>query len=664
MSIKSFIKEKVTSYCDGKYQKALAGKQVSFDEWIREKEKDLERYDMSVEVYGSDISPKDFSSLSYSTRYKAASVRIVPFSKVGEGFSIKHYIEDVIIFVNGELTDKAIPLITRVFENNHEAEIVYGNEDIAEIDENDTLKYGRSVYGTRRNPFFKPAWSPNAFLDHFYFCNVVAIRRNAFREDEWAKDSYGARALYETLLLHIFDKPAYNSKAVVFVDEILVHASEYSNNDIRSERSFSDNVQSELSVVIPSKDNPELLESAIASFLNCAKGITCEFIVVDNGSQEENRKKISDALKKYKATYIYEPMEFNFAKQCNIGVAKAKYSNVLLLNDDITFETKLSIRTCMEQLAYSFTGAVGLKLLYPDSNRIQHAGVVNNTIGPVHKLQFCDDEKEYYFGYNRYVNNVSAVTAACLFVRKEAYEKVGGMDESLKVAFNDVDFCFRLLEAGYVNVCCNNVSAIHCESVTRGKDTGIDSLIRLNSEKEKLYNTHINLRAFDPYYSKYLLKDCLDSRIVPANEYETKRYETVNRTLRRIDISKAREDECVVLSLEYAAKKSGFTYNEEDSEKLLFQGFAYIIGSDNACYLRELLLFAEDGCFSMPCEGVLRNDVAEALEDQVNVGLSGFSFSCDKSLIPSGRYRVGILFSKKFSGEKIYVFSNKFVVVK
>ena len=391
-----------------------------------------------------------------------------------------------------------------------------------------------------------------------------------------------------------------------------------------------------------------------------------EIIVVDNGSDQDKKEQIEEVLLKYNATYIYNPMEFNFSAQCNAGVAKSSYPIVLLLNDDITFMQEGTLETMAEELKYGFTGAVGLKLLYPGGSSIQHAGVINNRIGPVHKLQFCDDKNVYYHGYNRNVQNVSAVTAACLMVRRDAFDKVNGLDESLKVAFNDVDFCFRLLEAGYVNVVCNNISAIHAESVTRGRDDDIRSLARLNVEKERLYENHGSLRGYDPYFSKYLLADCLDSRIVPANEYEYERAgaDCKKKQVANLKARGTREDACVILSLEYAGEKAEFSFDERDAGTLLIQGFAYVSGTDNACYRKAILLQGEQGTFELPINGCVRTDVALACADQTNVEKSGFCVNIPATELPSGNYRVGMLMTNKYARERLYAFSNKYMVVK
>lgn len=117
-----------------------------------------------------------------------------------------------------------------------------------------------------------------------------------------------------------------------------------------------------------------------------------------------------------------------------------------------------------------YVGSVGLKLYYPDSVKIQHDGIVNLPVGPVHKLQFMEDDRSYYFGRNRFTQDCVAVTGACLLIRTEVFREAGGFREVLRVAYNDVELGFRLLEMGYYNVVWNDRFAYHHESLSRGSD--------------------------------------------------------------------------------------------------------------------------------------------------------------------------------------------------
>lgn len=672
MGAKELLKKKIEESCDQKYKKEVEVLDLSFDEWIRKKEEKLERFDMTIDLLASDAAISNTERLTYCAKVGAVTVRIIPYSSLKGNLKIANYLEDILIFVNGALTDKAIPLLLEKFEEHTEVSLLYGDEDIANLDVTETSKYGKSVYGTRRDPYFKPEWSPNAFLDHFYFCNIVAMRRIAFRDVSWS-DKDGAEGLYETLLKYIFDNEVNLRKSVEHINEILVHCDDYKMNELKIEESGKyaakllaiESKKNEISVIIPSKDNPHLLVSCLDSLFNMKEPETeTEIIVVDNGSSPENRKKISELSKKYGFKYIYEKMEFNFPKMINIGAKEATKPLLLILNDDITFTERGSIEKLAAQVKWSFTGASGVKLLYPDSTIIQHAGVINTKIGPVHKLQFMDDNISHYHGFNKMVQNVSAVTGACIMVRREVFFEVRGMDEPLRVAFNDIDFCFRLLEAGYVNVVLNNISLCHAESVTRGNDSDEASLVRLKLERKSLYSKHPRLRGYDPYYSERLLTDCLDSRIVPASEYEySGALETHFKPI-KVDLTSAREEKCLRFSAEFADNLSEYTFDENDADSLYLQGFAYVQGSNNACYEKRILLQSSDVNYALLYKGALRKDISIACPGEKNVERSGFSLKFDKDLLPKGTYRVGVYFKRKFSKEKLYVFSNKYLEVK
>jgi GT2 family glycosyltransferase len=156
------------------------------------------------------------------------------------------------------------------------------------------------------------------------------------------------------------------------------------------------------------------------------------------------------------------------------------------------------------------SGCVGAKLLYPDG-RIQHAGVVLGLRGIAgHAYCFAAADAPGYLDRLRMVHNVSAVTAACMLVRKEVYDQVGGLDESLTVAFNDVDFCLRVAAAGYLNLWTPFAQAIHHESVSRGRDFTAAKAKRFAEEHAIMQQRWGAALLDDPYYSPHLTRDRQD----------------------------------------------------------------------------------------------------------------------------------------------------------
>ena len=219
----------------------------------------------------------------------------------------------------------------------------------------------------------------------------------------------------------------------------------------------------------------------------------------------------------------------------------------------------------------------------PDTDKIQHAGITNLPMGPVHKLQFLRDNKCYYDNRNRGIRNVSAVTAACLMVRREVFEEAGGFCESMQVAFNDVDFCFTLLEKGYYNAVCNHIHLLHHESMSRGADESEEKLKRLHRERTMLYDRHPGLNGKDPFYHDWLNRTGLDTRIQPA--YRSGREiadvqaakEVAKESNEAYVLKNARKDRCLLVRIEAA-----------DASHI--SGYGVVLGSDNACFNGKLLL--------------------------------------------------------------------------
>ena len=364
------------------------------------------------------------------------------------------------------------------------------------------------------NTSFKPDWSPDTFLSRFYFDGLIVVRKSVFEKEvpDWSeiqdKDQWW-QVLYEFLKVKsCFNKANSEHKGVIHVPYVLYERKVpgIKNDDkitsVLSE--LSDNKPSGITVIIPSKDHPDLLEKCISGIIKTVEKMRLQIIIVDNGSSEGNRGKIVTLLDSFKQLrpdtdfkYIYEEMPFNFSKMCNLGAANAVEEQLLFLNDDVECIHKGWLEDMAVVAMRPYVGAVGSKLLYPDGLRIQHAGITNLPIGPVHKLQFLNDDVTYYDGYNRGVRNVLAVTGACLLIRREVYEEVGGMSEDLAVAFNDVELCYRLYENGYYQAVVQDKPLQHHESLSRGDDESTDKWLRLMKERSTLYSKHPGLEGRD-----------------------------------------------------------------------------------------------------------------------------------------------------------------------
>lgn len=665
MGLKNLVKSGLEYSCDLQYEKLLCSKEKAYNSWISERETNFEHLDLHALNEQGEPLEEDFGiyrNSDFVCKYSNLSFRIVSMDVCAGGFNVRSYIEDIIIFVNGRLSQIAIPLIGLFFEKHPKAVVAYGDEDIM-------LESGERV-----EPFFKPEFSPNEFLDHFYFCNIVAIRRIAFREMDWTGELSGAASLYHNLLRLLYSDIKYIDYGVGHIEGVLLHAKDYKNEHITDASATKfvngliDNklqakkgIERKISVVICTKDHPDMLRKCLECFDKSSRDFDKEYIVVDNGSCAENKELNESIAMDIPFCYIYEPADFNYSKMCNRGAGQATGDVLLFLNDDVEITDAEVCESLWKQASYIFTGAAGIKLLYPDNNVIQHVGIVNSPFGPIHKLQGLTDVETHYHGFNRCTTNRIGVTGACLCIRRELYESLNGFDEAFPVAYNDVDLCFRLLEKGYYITCINSAGGIHRESVTRGADLSSDKAHRLLLDRERLYQLHPLIGHKDPFFNSYLLIEALDARVVPANEYSVDMACETAPSFDNADLTDARTDGCLKVAIEYVGQADDFITGE--SNDYLIQGYGVLTGSDNACYKKYLILDNRGLIMSVPMVGCIRKDVAHAFAEEKNVELSGFALRIPKNMIPNGEYRIGILMKREFSKEKIYNFTDKYLVI-
>ena len=391
----------------------------------------------------------------------------------------------------------------------------------------------------RHLPFFKPDWSPDLFLSMLYTNHLAAYRTAIVKAVGGLRTEYDGSQDYDFTLRfmehsannrvgHISrvlyhwrerrESAAYAATAKNYATEAARKAKEdyIRRNRIAAHLEFIPEMcqyrvvyepvgNPLVSIIIPSKDHPAILRQCIDSVRSFTAYPNYEIVVVDNGSSEENRAVIARYLADVDAKYVYEEAPFNFSRMCNLGAANARGDYLLFLNDDIEIIGAHWLERMLGHAQQSHVGAVGAKLLYPQSTLIQHVGVSNLEGGPHHSFQGLDDRSPCYFGLNRVDYDCIAVTGACLLVAESKFREVGGFDESLPVAYNDVKLCFALHSRGYYNVLRNDAVAYHHESLSRGSDDIDDKkLIRLSKERGKLYAAFEELKGADPYFNENL----------------------------------------------------------------------------------------------------------------------------------------------------------------
>ena len=348
------------------------------------------------------------------------SVEVVRYSHLKNYILSDEKKPDILVACDddGELSVHALRLIRDYFAENPKIHMLYGDED----------QFSEGAY---ISPWFKADWSPDTFLCTFYFGSIFALRSSALAlinpgkrtaqefesessiledavEEQEARRSEPDTALrswiYGKLCLKIaqaeggFSRRRHDKMPIGHIPEILFHADSRPEDwdadligDSLTGRYNAAKAQTRLiSIVIPSKDNPEVLSRCVHSIMEHTR-VPYELIIVDNGSNEENRKKTQALVDEINegdvsANYIYSKMPFNMSRMNNMGAACANGEMLLFLHDDVVVRKDAWLSHLSEKAKLPYVGAVGVKLLYPSSNVIQHAGIVSVADGPVYKL--------------------------------------------------------------------------------------------------------------------------------------------------------------------------------------------------------------------------------------------------------------------------------------
>ena len=288
----------------------------------------------------------------------------------------------------------------------------------------------------------------------------------------------------------------------------------FQNFEIKSTRAF-DTIfeikyeiarEDKISILIPNKDHIEDLRRCITSIQERSTYENYEIIVIENNSAEQAAFDYYKTLEgQEKITVVTYEGDFNYSRINNYGAGFATGEYLLLLNNDTQVITMNWLEAMLMYAQRPDVGAVGAKLYYGDRT-IQHAGVViglgaHRTAGHTHyKINY---DNLGYMGKLCYAQNVSAVTGACLMVKKSLYDALGGLDEQFRIALNDVDFCLRLRKQGYLNVFTPFAELYHFESASRGSDVEDAAKATRYEEECVLFRTRWKelLEKGDPYYN-------------------------------------------------------------------------------------------------------------------------------------------------------------------
>ena len=422
--------------------------------------------------------------------------------------------------------------------NEEDAEFIYSDEDFI------------SVEGQCSNPHFKPDFSPDLLLSHNYITHFTCFKKSLLDKVGHFDSKFDGAQDYD-LFLRLTEK----TDNIYHIQKVLYHwrtieGSTSADSEAKPEaiergrkvlqntlkrRAIEGTVEHAnmhhyfrvkysiksnplVSIVIPFKDKPELLDMCVNSILEKSTYQNYEIIGISNNSEASETFEMMTVLEKKDARvafYEYNT-EFNYADINNHAVnTYAKGEHLLLLNNDIEVITPDWIEAMLEHSQREEIGCVGAKLYFPNDT-VQHAGVIIGLGGYAgHSHKMYPRENPGYFNRLGVVQNVSAVTAACLMIKKCIYQEIGGMDEvKFKVAYNDVDFCLRVVEEGYLNIFTPYTEMYHHESISRGYETTPEKIARFETEKDALFERHRGiLENGDPYYNPNLTSDREDFSI-------------------------------------------------------------------------------------------------------------------------------------------------------
>lgn len=414
-------------------------------------------------------------------------------------------------------------------------DLIYTDED--KIDED----------GNRSDPAFKPEWSPDLFLSTNYISHFCVLRKEivnrigGFRKGYEGSQDYDlllrftektirknikriSKVLYHWRMLPSSTSLSQSSKNYAYdsgkkaLEDTLIRRNikgSVSNGEANGFYDVKYDVLNEelVSIIIPTKNNYEDLKKCIDSIIEQTRYLNFEIIVADNGSDDS---KLASLYSKYsiqlKSKFILFdcPIPFNYSKINNLASKKAHGKYLLFLNNDTQIISKNWITDMVSFSQFNRVGVVGAKLYY-ENNTIQHAGVVVGLGGLAGHVHHEFPKGDFgYFGKLIVNVNYLAVTAACLMVKKKDFDQVGGFDERLKVAYNDVDLCLKIYELEKDNVWLHNVELFHFESKSRGYETTPEKQRRFLEEAKYFEIKWKKYIKTDPYYNENLTKSSGD----------------------------------------------------------------------------------------------------------------------------------------------------------
>jgi len=444
------------------------------------------------------------------------------------------------MYPDDELSTDALYEIVRFLNEHPDTDCIYTDED------------KKNLNGRRVEPFFKPDWSPDLLLSMNYLGRLTVVRKSLLHKVGGFRSGFDGGEDYDLMLrvtektsriAHI-DKPLYSRRKTSRLGQSARDEEAQTRESARkalqdalSRRRIKGEVldgysrhyrvkydlreRPLISIVIPTRDLVNLLKQCIESIESRTTYKNYEIVIVDNNSTEPEALSY---LKSSKHRVLSFNESYNFSKMNNFAVEHAKGEHIVFLNNDTEVIEPQWLEAMLEHSQRPEVGAVGALLLHPrdrlvphpwtsgEEGTIQHAGTILGICGVSgHAFRNLPVDSTNYFDLHRVTRNCSAVTFACAMMRKDLFEQLGGLDESMPVSYNDVDLCLRIRQRGYLIVFTPYAALYHHECATRGR------LHRTEDETNAISRWGSTIIEGDPYYNLNLTFLREDFSLAPKN---------------------------------------------------------------------------------------------------------------------------------------------------
>jgi len=436
----------------------------------------------------------------------------------------------VLLDQDDAFAENALALVALEIGRHPDAGLIYSDED--KIDEG----------GLRSNPFFKPDWNPELFLGQNYINHLGCYRADRLREVGGFREGFEGSQDYDLALgcverlgpeqVRHIPRILYHWRMITGSLAAMVDAKPYAREAAR--RAIADHARRRgmpgtvtacpenneshrfihalpqpaplVSIIIPTRDRVRLLKRCIESIRTVTNYEPFEIVVVDNGSVEpETLTFLREGEADNSIRVLVEAGPFNYSRLNNRAATKARGEILVFLNNDTEIDDPTWLTEMVSHAARAKVGAVGARLWYPDGT-LQHGGVILGLGGVAgHAFPHIPHGHPGYFNRAMLQQNCSAVTGACMAIRKVVFEELGGFDEeNLGVSFNDIDLCLRLTQRGYRIVWTPYANLIHHESASRGHQRTREEQTEFERAVAYMQTTWGAQLMHDPFYNPNL----------------------------------------------------------------------------------------------------------------------------------------------------------------